>query len=267
MTKVSMNTRQDELNLESSLSGIPRKFRDRILASYLEIKKRFTSSSYRQEWDAVGLSVGKFCESVIRFIDEETTGSHVPFGKHIPNFPDACRKIIAAKNPAVAESIRVILPRSLVFLYTLRGKRGIGHVGGDVDANLMDINSMTTVCDWIICELIRVYHKLSLEEAQVIVDAVTSREFPDIWQVAGRKRVLRDGMSFKDMTLLLLYSDPETAVYFEDMVDWLDHKKASYFKRDVVKKLHASRLIEYDSESDTLILSPKGVKYVEENVI
>jgi hypothetical protein len=49
--------------------------------------------------------------------------------------------------------------------------------------------------DWVICELIRVFHGLSLEEAQVIVDAIAMRELPDIWAVAGKKRVLKKGLS------------------------------------------------------------------------
>ncbi len=62
--------------------------------------------------------------------------------------------------------------------------------------------------DWVICELIRVFHGLSLEEAQVIVDAIAMRELPDIWAVAGKKRVLKKGLSFKLQTLLTAWRMP-----------------------------------------------------------
>jgi hypothetical protein len=48
----------------------------------------------------------------------------------------------------------------------MRNKRGIGHVAGDVDANAIDIATMARTADWIVCELIRINHGLSLEEAQ-----------------------------------------------------------------------------------------------------
>jgi hypothetical protein len=48
------------------------------------------------------------------------------------------QKLTAAPKTAGAESERVILPRGLVFLYTMRNKRDFGHVGGDVDSNEID---------------------------------------------------------------------------------------------------------------------------------
>lgn len=77
----------------------------------------------------------------------------------------------------------------------MRGKRGIGHVGGDVEANEIDATTVVRLCDWIICELIRIYHQMSLEEAQALVYTISERNIPDIWEVAGKKRVLRTGLN------------------------------------------------------------------------
>ena len=52
---------------------------------------------------------------------------------------------------------------------------------------------MVVAADWIVCELIRVYHGLSLEEAQDLVDAISVKNIPAIWEVAGKKRVLKKG--------------------------------------------------------------------------
>lgn len=35
-------------------------------------------------------------------------------------------------------SLRLVIPKAVSLIYTLRNKRGIGHVGGDVDANAID---------------------------------------------------------------------------------------------------------------------------------
>jgi DNA-binding PucR family transcriptional regulator len=159
------------------------------------------------------------------------------------------------------------MPRALVFVYTLRNKRGIGHVGGDVDANHIDAMTIARVCDWIVCELIRTFHNLSLEEAQDIVDSLAQRNLPEVWNVAGKKRILRDGLTFKDQVLLLCYAEQESTVFAEDLLAWVEYANASRFKSEVLRSLHGERLIEYDRENDQVIISPKGVKEVETRIL
>ena len=83
--------------------------------------------------------------------------------------------------------LRLVIPKAVSLLYTLRNKRGIGHVGGDVDANAIDGVTIARVADWIVCELIRVFHKMSLEEADALINSLASRNIPDVWEVAGRR--------------------------------------------------------------------------------
>jgi hypothetical protein len=262
-----MSTGSPSVSLDTALSGIDKAFRKRIVEAYLELKKRHSKALYDGAWDASGLSAGKFCEATLRFLQKHLTGTNVAFGTHIPNFPDECRKLVGLPATSGHESLRIIVPRALVFLYTLRGKRGIGHVGGDVEANEIDAATILRTCDWVVCELVRVFHSLSLEEAQTLVDGLAQRTIPDIWSVAGKKRVLRDGLSFKQQVLLLLYHDTESAVVAEDLLAWTEYSNPSVFKRDVLKPLHRTRLIEYDPDTDLVYLSPTGSAEVEQSVL
>lgn len=194
------------------------------------------------------------------------TGKHVPFGVSIPNFADECRGIITAPAvQSVPESLKIIVPRALVFAYTMRNKRGIGHVGGDLDANAIDVATMSRVADWIVCELIRVYYKMSLEEAQDLIDGLATRETPDIWEVDGKKRVLRPNLTAKEKTLLLLHSDPSSAILDDDLLSWIEYDNATY-RRDVLRPLHAKRFIEFDEDAGTVRISPYGVHEVEQRI-
>ncbi len=253
--------------LEAALANIPRKFRNRIIETYLEIKKRYSEAMFDSSFDTAGLSAGKFSETTLRFLQHELTGTHIPFGKHIHNFPDEAQKLIQLPTTSGVESLRIIIPRALVFLYTLRGKRGIGHVGGDVEANGIDAATIVRITDWIVCELIRIYHKLSLEEAQAIVDTLSARNLPDIWEVAGRKRILRTDLNFGQKVLLLTYADSKGGVLVEDLYDWVEHNNMGNFKSHVLSPLHQKKLIEFDRESQIVFLSPTGVKEVEENIL
>jgi hypothetical protein len=152
-------------------------------------------------------------------------------------------------------------------LYTLRGKRGIGHVGGDVEANSIDTATIVRVCDWILCELIRIHHGLSLEEAQAMVDALSSRIIPEIWEIMGKKRVLRTDLNVKQKTLLLAYTDIHGGILVEDLFEWTKYSKLSMFKIKVLQPFDDEILIEWDKENDAVFLSPLGVQEVETKIL
>ena len=260
------NTSSSSPALEAALADIPAMFRHRIVISYLETKKRYNEAVYDGSFDSAGLSSGKLTESVLRFLQHYLTGTHIPFGKNIPNLADECRKLIGLPSTAGIESLRVIIPRALVLLYTLRGKRGIGHVGGDVEANAIDTATILRVADWIVCELIRVFHHLSLEEAQAIVDALSARNIPMIWEVGGVRRVLRTDLDYKQMVLPLAYDNVD-GVMVEDLFKWTEYSNLAMFKKSLLGALHKSRFIEYDRQSECVYLSPLGIQEVEEKIL
>src|SRR5690348_6965355 len=123
MQRGNMSISRNSSPLDAALSKIPATFRSRILSAYIELKDRHSRAQFDSNFDSAGLSAGKFCESVLRFLQQTLTGAHVAFGKHIPNFADECRALVSLPQTAGPESLRIIIPRALVFLYTLRGKR------------------------------------------------------------------------------------------------------------------------------------------------
>jgi hypothetical protein len=250
-------------NLEAALGGIDKQFRDRIVKSYLDLRAGYATGQY----DAAGLRAGVFAEAVVRFIEQELTGSHTPFGTSLHNFSDLCRsfeKIDKLKGP---ESLRIIVPRALLFVYTLRNKRGIGHIGGDIEANQIDATTCLRTADWCVCELIRIFHKIPLEDAQLILDAISVRQIPLIWSVGIKRRVLNTSYTYPDKVLLLLHGSEESAVPIEELADWIEHPRISDFRSKVLASLHKKRLIEWDRETETVEISPLGIKLVEDTIL
>jgi hypothetical protein len=146
----------------------------------------------------------------------------------------------------------------------MRGKRGIGHVGGDIEANSIDLATIVRICDWVMCELVRVYHNLPIENAQAVVDSLAAKEIPDVWEIGGKKRILRPGLNFRQKVLLLLYSQADSAALAEELFDWSEHSHMANFRRDVLVPLHIAKLIEYDRAEEIVYLSPLGISEVEE---
>ncbi len=258
-----MSIPKPEIELADALAGINGKFRSRLIKSYNGLKTAFAEGNF----DACGLRSGRFCEVLLRWAQAELRGTHTLFGEKIPNFKAECEALEQEPKTAGHESIRILIPRAISFLYTLRNKRGIGHEGGDVDANKIDAATAVRIADWCICELIRLQYPISLEEAQAICDGVAERQLPQIWEVLGRKRVLTKGLTYQDQTLLLLYSSPDSAVPSEDLFVWAEHSNQASYRNKVLKKMHGNRLIEYDQENQMVIISPLGINKVENELL
>lgn len=255
------------LTIDEALKGVDDTFRDKIISAYKEIKNRYSKSLYSLEYDSTGLSVGKFCETVLRFLQHRLTLSFTPFGTQINGFDDECKKLTLTPKTSGNESERIIIPRALQYLYTLRNKRGIGHVGGDVEANKIDTETIVRISDWVICELIRINHTLSLEEAQAIVDSISEKSLPEVWSISGKKRVLSNGLETKEKLLLILYQSAENYEFAEDLFEWVEYSDFSMFKKAVLTPLHKRKLVEYDKETDIVYLSPTGTIEVEKIIL
>ena len=99
------------------------------------------------------------------------------------------------------------------------------------------------------------------------MSSLSSRDIPDNWEVGGKKRVLRNDLDFKQKTLLLLYASVESAVLAEDLYSWSKYTNFAVYRKNVLGQLDSANLVEYDRESDTVIISPIGIKCVEEEIL
>lgn len=196
-------------------------------------------------------------------------GTFVPFGTQIPNFVDECRKLEVVPKTAGPEGFRVIMPRALALLYTLRSKQGFGHPSGDgaLDANAIDAATCVRVADWCLSELIREVNALPIQDAQAILDAISARQLPTIWTVGDRKRVLDPRLGHREQTLLLLYFESASSASADNLFKWTDHRHKTRYTRGILHPLHKERLIEYDEKKSVVILSPSGAKWVEKHLL
>jgi hypothetical protein len=263
MKPVSMSTAGHDIALDAALAPVPAVLRDRLVDRYQSLKHAYVNGQF----DACGLRAGRLCEILIRALQHELLGSHTPLGTKLRAFDVECAALENTLRDSGPESLRIIIPRALNFLYTLRNKRGFGHEGGEIDANEIDAATAVRVADWCIAELIRSLNAIPLEDGQALLDAIATRELPQVWTVGGVKRVLARGLNYRDQTLLLLYSDPDSAVPIEDLCSWVEHRHLPYYRRDVIARLHQSRLVEYDRGNEVVTLSPTGAAEVDNSIL
>ena len=247
---------------EQAFASLPAGLAKDLLDAFAEIV-----TNYAQErWEPAELNGGKLCEAAYSVCKGLCDGGSFPSRAEKPqNMLKACRDLEQA-YPQAHRSPRILVPRMIIPLYDVRNNRGVGHAGGEVDPNHMDAVCVLQMAKWIVAELVRVLHQLPVAEAAALVDALVERETPLVWKVGGVRRVLDTTLSMKAKALLLLHgcSGP---VAEADLVAWVEHSNPSVFRRDVLRKAHKSRLVEYDASSKTVVISPNGIKYVEEEII
>jgi hypothetical protein len=247
------------------LAGLPKALRDTLLKSYQEIMSNYLE----RRWEPSELNGGKFCEAVYSIVDGALKGNFPAKASKPANMLDACRKNLEqlkADPIRVGDrSLRVLIPRTLPTLYEVRNNRGVGHVGGEVDANHMDAEFVQATASWVMAELIRIFHNVTTKEAREAIDALVERKSPLVWEAEGVKRVLDADMTAKDQVLTFLHHSPGW-VSTADLIKWVEYSNLTMFRRSVLKQLHKKRLVEFDAEKERARISPRGAKEIEQKL-
>jgi hypothetical protein len=96
---------------------------------------------------------------------------------------DSDKLIVTLSN--YSDSIRLHIPRAIRVVYDIRNKRDAAHLADDIDPNLQDATLVISNLDWILAEFIRLYHNVSADEAQKIIEGLVARKVPVIEDFDG----------------------------------------------------------------------------------
>jgi hypothetical protein len=245
---------------EHAFSTLPATLRDDLLKAFNEIVKNYRE----RRWEPSELNGGKLCEAVFTVAKGWLEGGQYPARAEKPNrFPQRCWALEQEyQHVPNSRSARVLIPRVMIGLYDIRNNRGVGHAGAEVDPNHMDATVVLYQAKWLMAELVRLLHMLTIEAATTIVDGLIEREVAWVWRLGDKKRVLRTGMTWRQQTLVLLLTEPGEVAEI-DLFRWLEHSNPAILRRDVLRPLHKERQIEYDTISRTVRLLPPGVTAAE----
>lgn len=243
------------------LVGVPDLFEDELFRRYKEIERNFRE----RRWEPAELNGGKLCEASYAILKGHVDGSFPSKPSKPKNMVDSCQAL--EKAPATfGRSIRIQIPRMLIALYEIRNNRNVGHIGGDVDPNHMDAVCVLQMSKWVVGEFVRLFHGVFIDEASKIVETLTERHIDVVWRTGSKKRILKPGLSMIEKALLMLYSEAEP-LEEGTLVDYIEHSNPSVFRRDVLRKAHKDKLLEYDASKRMIEISPLGIKRVEEQIL
>lgn len=246
-----------------ALQQIPPALREELLAEFDKIVRNYRE----RRWEPAELNGGKYCEVVYTIVRGFLENSFPPSASKPKNFVDACRALENVGASTAPHSLRILIPRLLPGLYDIRNNRGVGHVGGDVDPNHMDSTLVLHMARWILAELVRVFHSITVDDAHRVIEGLVDRIVPAIWELPdGRMRVLNLSLTMRQRMLIVLYQSHPQAVVEADLVQAIGHSNASVFRRDVLRRAHKNATVDYDEVTRIVRISPLGIREVEEQI-
>jgi hypothetical protein len=143
-------------------AGIPTALVDELVEAFSEAKRRF----YRDDLRPSEIEGARFSEAVFRILEWITTQTYTPLGQSLPRVPTLISRL--EQVATAPDSVRFHIPRTLRLIYDVRNKRDVAHLADGIDPNQQDATMVVRNMEWVLAELVRLYHTVSAEEAHGI---------------------------------------------------------------------------------------------------
>ena len=231
---------------------------DELLAAYVEAKRNFYLGGLRLS----AVEGGRFSEAALRILQERTTGKFTPLNKQIKSDTIILElsNLPAGSHP---DSLRLHIPRALRVVYDIRNSRDAAHLADGIDPNLQDATLVVSVLDWVLAEFVRLYHSVSANEAQRIVENLVTRRAPAVQDFNGFLKVLNPRLQAGDHCLLLLYQRGSFGATFDELSSWARPAMRRNLNQTLYRLINNKAFVHVD-EAGRYCVTNTGLKEVEQ---
>ncbi len=244
--------------IEAQLAAFhPAKLVTELLEAHAEAKRNFYLGGLRLS----AVEGGRFCEAAFRILENAATKQHTPLGAQLAT-EKLIEKLANLPKTSAPESIRIHIPRALRVVYDIRNKRDAAHLADGIDPNLQDATLVISVLDWVLAEFIRLYHKVSPNEATTIVERIVARSAPAVQDFDGFLKVLRPDLPAGDYVLLLLYQRGAQGAELGELNGWVRAEMRPNLRRTLTRLTNDLSLAHHDGER--YFVTRRGEHEVEE---
>jgi hypothetical protein len=252
MSNLFLETKMSFEDLKDSLAkDISPRLVDDLLKDFVDIRRHYISSDYR----SLLAKSGTFSETVAQILIY-LSESMIISTKEI-KINELEKRLV---NANLNLSLKTVIPRMLITIYKLRSSRGGAHQSDEISPNYIDANYIHTCCNWIICELIRLYHDSDVDKAVKIIAHISKTNFPLLEEIDGETLILEENLKIREQILALLFSNYPQRVSL-DIVKHTAKAKNPISIANALTKMVQSKLIHKNREG--IILTSKGLKEAE----
>lgn len=231
----------------------PDELTDKLLEAYynsiIEYKKR--------KWQYFGNEVGRFIEIAIRLVEFKNYNSYTKLEDKLPIFNESRLKQFEQSQNNANVSFKILIPRQLFSMYTIRNKRGMIHVN-DVDPNYMDANVLLGMSKWVLSEFVRNTIQLEYDDAVKLIESITTKENILVWEDGDIFKILNNKIKIEDKIMCILYF--KNNISSKELFKYTEYSNYSIFKKKL-SIMHKEQMLNYTEEKVTI--SPIGVNIAE----
>lgn len=228
-----------------------------LLEAHAEAKRNYYLGGLRLS----AVEGGRFCEAAFRLLQDITQSKHTPLGKSLPNTDSLILQLSQLDSSKFNDSIRLHIPRSLRLVYDIRNKRDAAHLADGIDPNLQDATLVVTVLDWVLAELIRLYHKVPANTASKIVQGIVKRVAPVVQDFNGFLKILNPKLGVSDHCAVLLYQRGEDGATYEELDKWARPSMRANLRRALLTLVDKKDYAHFDGHR--YFITREGEHYVE----
>lgn len=236
-------------------AGIFEQLVDELLEAYAEAKRRYHLGDLRPQ----EVEGGRFSEAVFRVLQDVCGHQVTPLGKQLPTVDVLLRTF--ENSVCRPDAVRMHIPRTLRLIYDIRNKRDAAHLGDGIDPNLQDATLVIANMDWVVAELVRLYHGVGPDEAQRTIEDLVTKEVPAVEEIDGQPVVLAD-LQPRDQALLMLYRAGAAGASLDELASWLRTSRKDNL-RTRLAKLDEDKRVLLHPETGRYHITAKGRRDVE----
>ncbi len=244
----------DFLTLRSSFtaSGLPEELATAVLREYEEVKSRY----FRRDYKTGSTYAGRFCEAVARILEFKATGNYTPVDAKI-KVEDVLNRL-DKHGATLGDALRLHVIRIVRFVYGVRNSRDAGHLNDGIDSHFQDATVIVANLDWVLAELVRVWHNVTAAEATALITGIVTKQMPMIEVLDGLPLPTKK-LAHMDHVLVILYWLNAESVTKATLTAHLPGNIR--LKRELDK---AEPLMLVHVRDDRVFLRDAGRKYVED---
>lgn len=237
-------------------SEFPNELANKLMEAYDNAIREYK----KRNWKYFGNEMGRFVEVAIRMVELKTEGKYTNLRDKLAILNENRLKQFEQSQITNIISFRILIPRQLYSMYTIRNKRGMIHVN-EIAPNYMDSTLLVNISKWVLAEFIRNSIKMNYDEAMKIIENIIIKENELIWMEDEIFKILDKSITLEEKILCILYY--RNKINEEQLFKLSEYSNITMFRKKL-KSMHLEQKINYNKEK--IMISPIGIRIAEDQL-
>ena len=237
-------------------SEFPNELANKLMEAYDNAIREYK----KRNWKYFGNEMGRFVEVAIRMVELKTEGKYTNLKDKLAILNENRLKQFEQSQITNIISFRILIPRQLYSMYTIRNKRGMIHVN-EIAPNYMDSTLLVNISKWVLAEFIRNSIKMNYDEAMKIIENIIIKENELIWMEDEIFKILDKSITLEEKILCIL--NYTNKINEEQLFKLSEYSNITMFRKKL-KSMHLEQKINYNKEK--IMISPIGIRIAEDQL-